>query len=97
MSCPRESIQIEGSDLGSENESAMIHVHTRGEGGERDIQKKNTVERLVAILFNVGPCPQRLATANYRRQRIVATSFAHRTRTSASGARIDRTKDKRWG
>jgi len=28
----------EGSELGSENKSAMIHVHTLGQGEERDIQ-----------------------------------------------------------
>ena len=62
-----------------------------------EIYKKKYCTKL-AILFNVGPCPQRLATAAYRRYRIVATGLAGRTRTCtrAGGTRIYRTKNERW-
>jgi len=62
---------------------------------ERDIPKKLYCTKL-AILFNVGPCPQCLTTAGYSRYRIVATGLAHRTRTSAGSACIYRTKKERW-
>src|SRR5882757_3584474 len=67
-----------------------------GRGEERDIQKKLycTVLYKAATSFNVGPCPQRLATTEYPRYRIVATGLARRTRTSAGGTRIYRTKNE---